>query len=149
MIYERVFRHWLQAKYRWLNELLCVFDINIYIHNIVYYQSNMTCLVVLIMKLHIPKCVTFYISLKITKLPTLEVQYGLEGIVIKLLPGINQSKDKITSNSWYPSMLPSQEEWGPIVITFKINCLWYTRGFSDIDCKLNIDGSLNCCVYLI
>ena len=27
MIYERVFRHWLQAKYEWLNELLCVFDI--------------------------------------------------------------------------------------------------------------------------
>ena len=27
---------------------------------------------------------------KISKLPTLKGQYGLEGIVIKLLPGINQ-----------------------------------------------------------
>ena len=49
-----------------------------------------------------------------SKLPTLKGQYGLEGIVIKLLPGINQFKDKIISNSQYPSMLPSQEEWEPI-----------------------------------
>ena len=56
---------------------------------------------------------------KISKLPTLKGQCRLEGIVIKLLPGINQSKDKITSsNSQYPSMLPSQEEWGPIDTTF-------------------------------
>ena len=31
---------------------------------------------------------------KITKRPTLKSQCGLEGIVIKRLPGINQSKDK-------------------------------------------------------
>ena len=43
---------------------------------------------------------------KMSKLPTLKTQCGLEGIVIKLLPGINQSKDKITSNSQYTSMLP-------------------------------------------
>ena len=55
---------------------------------------------------------------KISKRPTLKDQCGLEGIVIKLLPGINQSKDKITSNCQYPSMLPSQEEWGPIDIFF-------------------------------
>ena len=30
-----------------------------------YYQSNMTCLIVLIMNLHIPKCPMFYISLKL------------------------------------------------------------------------------------
>ena len=56
--------------------------------------------------------------LKISKLPTLKGQYRLEGIVIKLLPGINQFKDKITSYSQYPSMLPSQEEWGAIDTTF-------------------------------
>ena len=56
--------------------------------------------------------------IKISKLPTLKAQCGLEGIFIKLVPGINQSKDKITSNSQYHSMLPSQEEWGPIDITF-------------------------------
>ena len=54
---------------------------------------------------------------KISKLPTLKAQCGLEGIVIKLLPGINQSKDKLTSNSQYPSMLP-QKEWGLIDRTF-------------------------------
>ena len=47
---------------------------------------------------------------KISKLSTLKDQCGLEGIVIKLLPGINQTKEKITSNSQYPSMIPSQEE---------------------------------------
>ena len=31
----------------------------IYMHIIVYYQSNMTCLTVLIMNLHIHKCPTF------------------------------------------------------------------------------------------
>ena len=41
---------------------------------------------------------------KISNLPTLKGQCGLEGIVIKLLPGINQ----------YHSMLLCQEEWGPI-----------------------------------
>ena len=30
--------------------------------NVGYYQTNMTCLTVLIMKLHIPKCPRFYIS---------------------------------------------------------------------------------------
>ena len=70
----------------------------IHMHNIVYYQSNMTCLTVLIMNLQIPKYLTFYVF-KISKLPTVKSQYELEGIVIKLLPGINQSKDKITSNS--------------------------------------------------
>ena len=42
---------------------------------------------------------------KISKLSTLKAQCRYEGIVIKLLAGINQSKDKITSNSQYPSML--------------------------------------------
>ena len=55
---------------------------------------------------------------KISKLPTLKAQCGLEGIVIKLVPGIKQFKDKITSNSQYPFMLPSQEEWGPFDTTF-------------------------------
>ena len=32
---------------------------------------------------------------------------------------------------------------------FNLKNILYTRGFSDIDCKLNIDGSINCCVYLI
>ena len=54
--------------------------------------------------------------IKISKLPTLKG--GLEGIVIKFLPGINQFKDKLTSNSQYLSMLPSQEEWEPIDTTF-------------------------------
>ena len=60
-------------------------------HNIVYYQSNMTCLTVLIMNLHIPKCAIFYISFNISKLPTLKGQCGLEDIVMKRLPDINQS----------------------------------------------------------
>ena len=34
-------------------------------HIIVYYQSTMTCLAVLIMDLHIPKSRTFYIYLKL------------------------------------------------------------------------------------
>ena len=55
---------------------------------------------------------------KISKLPTQKGQCGLEGIVIKPLQGINQSKDKITSNSQYPSTLHSQEEWGSIDTTF-------------------------------
>ena len=54
----------------------------------------------------------------ISKLPTIKGQCELKGIVIKLLPGINQSKDKITSNFQYPSMLASQEEGGPIDTTF-------------------------------
>ena len=36
-------------------------------HNIVYYQSNMTCLTVLIMNIHIHKYPIFYISFKISK----------------------------------------------------------------------------------
>ena len=55
---------------------------------------------------------------KISKLQTIKGQCGLEGIVIKPLSGINQFKDKITTNSQYPSMFPSQEEWGPIDTTF-------------------------------
>jgi hypothetical protein len=55
---------------------------------------------------------------KISKLQTLKGQCGLEYIGIKLLRGINQFKDKITSNSQYPSILPSQEEWGGIDTTF-------------------------------
>ena len=39
-----------------------------------------------------------------SKRPTLGGQCGLEGIVIKFLLGINQFKDKLTSNSQYPSM---------------------------------------------
>ena len=53
----------------------------------------MTCLTILIMNVHIPKCPTFYISFKISKLPTLKGQCELEDIVIKVLPDINQSKD--------------------------------------------------------
>ena len=53
--------------------------------------------------------------IKINKLLTLKGQCGLEGIVIKFLPGINQFKDKLTSNSQHPSMHPSQE---PIDTTF-------------------------------
>ena len=56
--------------------------------------------------------------IKISKLPTLKGQFGLEGIVIKFLPSINQFKDKLTSNSQYLSLLPSQEEWEPIDTTF-------------------------------
>ena len=56
--------------------------------------------------------------IKISKLPTLYSQCGLEGTVIKFVLGINQFKDKLTSNSQYPSMLPSQEEWEPIDTTF-------------------------------
>ena len=55
---------------------------------------------------------------KISKLPTLKGQCGLEGIVIKFLLGINQFKDKLTSNSQYPSMLLSQEKWEPIDTPF-------------------------------
>ena len=57
-------------------------------------------------------------SIKISKRPTLNGQCGLKGIVITFLLGINQFKDKLTSNSQYPSMLPSQEEWEPIDTTF-------------------------------
>ena len=64
----------------------------------------MTCLSVLIINLHKPKYPTFFISLT---LANIKGQCGLEGILIKLLPGINQFKDKTTSNSQYPSMLPS------------------------------------------
>ena len=69
---------------------VCVYLIDM--HNIVYYQSNMTCLTVLIMNLHIPKCPTCYISFKISKHQTLKSQCRLKGIVVKLLPGINQFK---------------------------------------------------------
>ena len=61
--------------------------------------------------------------IKISKRPNLKGQCGLEGIVITFLLGINQFKDKLTSNSQYPSMHPSQEEWEPIDTTFLINCL--------------------------
>ena len=90
----------------------------IYMHNIVYYQS----------KYGIPDCLNYesthtqisYILyfIKMSKLLILKGQCRLEGIVIKLLPGINQFKDNITSNSQYTSMLSSQEEWGPIDTTF-------------------------------
>ena len=56
--------------------------------------------------------------IKINKRPTLKGQCGLEGIVIKILLGINQFKDKLNSNSQYPSMHPSKEEWEPIDTTF-------------------------------
>ena len=45
---------------------------------------------VLIMNEHISKWTTFLYFLKIRKLPTLKGQSVLEGIFIKLLPGINQ-----------------------------------------------------------
>ena len=41
----------------------------------------------------------FLYFFKIRKMSSLKGQYELEGIVIKLLPGINQFKDKITGNS--------------------------------------------------
>ena len=44
-------------------------------HNIVYYQSYMTCLMVLIMNLHIPKCPTFNISLKLANFQPQKVKY--------------------------------------------------------------------------
>ena len=69
---------------------------------------------------------------KISKLPTLKGQCGLEGIVIKLLPGINQFKDKVTRNSQYPSMLPSLEEWGPIVTIFKQIAYDVRKGFQTL-----------------
>ena len=87
-------------------------------HNTAYYQS----------KHGMPDCLNYesthtqilYILyfIKISKLPTVKGQCGLEGIVIKFLPGINQLKDKLTINSQYSSMLPSQEEWEPIDTTF-------------------------------
>ena len=57
---------------------------------------------------------------------------------------------QITSKSQYPSELPSQQKWHtPGCPNLKImNCSLYTRGFSVIDCKLNMDGSLSCCIYL-
>ena len=55
---------------------------------------------------------------KIRKRLTLKGQCGLEGIVIKILPGINQFQDKITSHFQYPSMLLFQEEWEPIDTSF-------------------------------
>ena len=78
----------------------------------------MACLIVLIMNLHIPKYHIFLYFIKISKRPTLNGQCGLEGIVINFLLGINQFKIKLTSNSQYPSMLPSQEDWEPIDTTF-------------------------------
>ena len=88
-------------------------------HNTAYYQN----------KYGMPDCLNYesthtqisYILyfIKISKRPTLKGQCGLEGIVIKLLLGIDQFKDKLTSNSQYPSMLPSQEAWEPIDTTFK------------------------------
>ena len=77
----------------------------------------MACLTVLIMNLHTQISYILYF-IKISKSHTLKGQCGLEGIVIKFLLGINQFKDKLTSNSQYPSMLPSQEKWNPIDTTF-------------------------------
>ena len=56
--------------------------------------------------------------IKVSKRSTLKGQSGLKGVVITFFPGINQFKDKLASNSQYPSMLPSQEEWEPIDIAF-------------------------------
>ena len=56
---------------------------------------------------------------------------------------------QITSKSQYPSKLPSQQKWHTSAPIYKINCSWYMRGYSDIDCKLNMDGSMNCCVSLL
>ena len=78
----------------------------------------MACLTVLIMNLHMYTQISYILYfIKISKLTTLIGQCGLEGIVITFLPGINQFKDKLTSNSQYLSMLPSQEEWEPIDTT--------------------------------
>ena len=79
-----------------------------YMHNTAYYQS----------KYGMPDCLNYE-----STHPTLKGQCGLEGIVIKCLLGINQFKDKLTSNSQYPSMLLSQKEWEPIDTTLKKNWL--------------------------
>ena len=62
--------------------------------------------------------ISYIFLFKMSKLPPLRGQCGLEGIVIKFLLGINQFKDELTSNSQYPSMLLSQEKWEPIDTTF-------------------------------
>ena len=62
-------------------------------HNIVYYKSNMTCLTILIMNLYSYPNVLHFYFFKISKLPNLIGQCGLEDIVTKLLPDINHSKD--------------------------------------------------------
>ena len=87
-------------------------------HNTAYYYR----------KYGIPDCLNYesthtqksYILyfIKTNKHPTLKGQCGLEGIVINYLPGINQFKDKLTSNPQHHSMHPSQEEWEPIDTTF-------------------------------
>ena len=49
-------------------------------------------------------------------------------------------------------MLPSQEEWGPIIQLLKLiacEVVICERVFRHVDCKLNINGSVNCCVYFI
>ena len=46
----------------------------IYMHDTVYYQSNMTCLTILIMNLHTPKCATFYISVPLANFVTIKGQ---------------------------------------------------------------------------
>ena len=94
----------------------CVYFTNM--HNTAYYQS----------KYGMPDCLNYESThtqishilyfIKISKRPTLKGQCGLEGIVIKFLLGINQFKDKLNSNSQYPSMHPSQEEWELIDTTF-------------------------------
>ena len=99
MIYVRVFRHWLQAKYEWLSELLCVFDI--------IYAQHCIIRAILSEQYDMPDGLNYeythtqmsYILylIKISKRPTLKGQCGLEGIVIKILLGINQFKDKLTS----------------------------------------------------
>ena len=53
----------------------------IYMHNIVYYQSNMTCFTVLIMNLHTQMSYILYFF-KMSILQTIKGQCRLEGIVI-------------------------------------------------------------------
>ena len=107
-------------------------------HNIVYYQSKYGMLVCLNYESTHTQISYILYFIKISKLSTIKVQCRLEGIVIKLLPDINQFKDKITSNILPCFLLKKNGD--PLIQLFLINCLWYTRGFSDIDCKLNMDG---------
>ena len=65
----------------------------------------------------------------------------------KLIP-ITQITSKISLNI-LPSFLHNKNGIRLGATIFKINCSWYTRRFSYIDCKLNMDGSMNCCVSFI
>ena len=74
--------------------------------------------------------------------------YFLKNYQLLILISITQITS--TLKSQYLSKLPLPQKWHMSGCPkFNLKYLLYTRGFSDIDCKLNIDGSINCCVYLI